>query len=104
MPAAAGGLGACIVTAWAALKDKRPRIVMPCSGEKVIGHTEENDVFIAIPVEELPDVVEGMKATDFILPYPTAKFMSIQVRVPKDYPIDMATYKAWKEGKKEGSR
>ena len=83
------------------LKDKKPRIVLPCSGEKVMGHTEENDIFMAVPVTELPDMVKGMKATDFMLPYPTAKFMFFEPRVPKDYPIDVKTYKAWKKEKKE---
>ncbi|HEX75409.1 MAG TPA: DUF169 domain-containing protein [Dehalococcoidia bacterium] len=100
VPAAGGGFGGCIVAAYAITKDERPRAVLPCSGEKVIGHTEENDIFLATPVEELPDIVEGMKATDFILPYPTPKFMFFEPRVPKSYPIDHKTYKAWKAGKK----
>ena len=100
VPASAGGVGGCIVASYAIAVEKKPRILMPCSGEKIIGHTEENDVFLATPVEELPDIVKGMKATDFILPYPTAKFMFFEPRVPKSYPMDHKTYKAWKEGKK----
>ena len=99
VPASAGGIGGCIVAAWAAIKDRKPRVVLPCSGEKILGHTEENDVFLACSVEELPDIVEGMKATDSILPYPTAKFMTFEPRVPRSYPMDLKTYKAWKEGK-----
>lgn len=102
VPASAGGIGGCIVAVWATLKDRKPRVVLPCSGEKIMGHTEENDVFLACPVEELPDIVEGMKATDFIFPYPTAKFMTFEPRAPKGYPVDINTYKTWKEGKKEG--
>jgi uncharacterized protein (DUF169 family) len=99
VPASAGGIGSCMVAVWAAIIDRRPRVVLPCSGEKIIGHTEENDIFLACPVEELPDIVEGMKATDFMLPYPTAKFMTFEPRLPKNYPTDIRTYKAWKEGK-----
>lgn len=99
VPASAGGNGGCIVAAWAAIKDKRPRVVLPCSGEKILGHTEENDVWLSCPVEELPDIIEGMKGTDFLLPYPTAKYLMFEPRVPKDYPLDVKTYKAWKEGK-----
>lgn len=100
VPALAGGLGGCIMAVWTAIKDQRPRVVLPCSGDKILGHTEENDVFLACPVKELPDILEGMKATDSILPYPTAKFMTFEPTVPKSYPIDLKTYKAWKEGKK----
>lgn len=100
VPAVAGGLAACVIGAWAAIKDKRPRVILPCSGEKILGQTEENDIFIAVPPEELPDVVEGMKETDFILPYPNAKSMVFQPRIPKSYPIDVMRYKQWKAGKK----
>jgi uncharacterized protein (DUF169 family) len=101
VPAAAGGLGACVVAAWAAMIDRRPRIVLPCSGEKILGHTEENDIFLATPVEELPHIAEGMEQTDYMLPYPTAKWMTFEPRVPKDYPIDVKTYKAWKKDKQQ---
>lgn len=100
VPALAGGFGGCIVAAWTAIKDRRPRVVLPCSGEKILGHLEENDIYLACPVEELPDILDGMKATDSLLPYPTAKFMTFEPRLPKSYPIDLKTYKAWKEGKK----
>lgn len=101
VPASAGGIGGCIVAAWAAIKDRKPRVVLPCSGEKILGHTEENDLFLACPVEELPDIVEGMEATDLIFPYPTAKYMTFEPTIPKSYPLDLKTYKAWKEAKKE---
>ena len=99
VPASAGGIGGCIVAAWATITDRKPRVVVPCSGEKILGHTEENDIFLACPIEELPDIVDGIKGTDFMLPYPTAKFMTFEPSVPKSYPIDLKTYQAWKESK-----
>jgi uncharacterized protein (DUF169 family) len=102
--ASAGGVGGCIVAARAATKDRKPRVVLPCSGEKILGHTEEHEVFLACPVEELPDIVEGMKGTDFMFPYPSAKFMTFESRVPKTYPTDVKTYKAWKAGMDEHKR
>jgi uncharacterized protein (DUF169 family) len=92
VPVSAGGFGGCIVAA-AAIRDKKCAIVMPCSGEKIMGHTEENDIFLACPTEDLPKIVEGMKETDFILPYPTAKYLMFEPRVPKDYPIDYQSYR-----------
>lgn len=103
VPASAGGIGGCIVAAWAAIVDQKPRVVLPCSGEKIMGHTEENEVFLACPVEQLPDIVEGVKATDHRFPYPTIKFMMFTPVVPKNYPIDVKSYKDWKEGKREVS-
>jgi uncharacterized protein (DUF169 family) len=101
VPASAGGLAGCVMAAHAIFTEKRPRVVLPCSGEKILGHAEEEDIFLATPVEELPDIIEGMKATDFMLPYPTAKYMFFEPRIPESYPIDMKSYWVWK---KEGKR
>jgi len=98
VPASAGGIGGCIVAAWAIIEDKKPRVIVPSSGEKILGHTEENDIFLVCPSEELPVILEGMKGTDYILPYPTAKFMMFEPIVPKNYPIALKTYKDWKGG------
>jgi uncharacterized protein (DUF169 family) len=98
----AGGFGCCVQGISAAIKEKIPQVIIPSGGEKILGHTEENEVFIACPVGDLPLIVEGMSETDFILPYPTAKYLMFEPqRVPKDYPIDLIsrrTYEAWRKG------
>jgi uncharacterized protein (DUF169 family) len=96
----AGGFGDCILSTWTALMDKKPRIVIPSGGEKTLGHTEENDVFLSMPVQELPDLLEGMKATDHILPYPTAKYLMFEAQAPEGYPIHLISYKTYREWKK----
>lgn len=97
--ASAGGFGGCIVAVSSAIRNRKPRVILPCSGEKILGHTEEIDVFLACPVEELLHIAEGMKATDIVLPYPTAKFMTFEPAAPKGIPMDIKTYKVWKEGR-----
>ncbi len=101
----AGGFGCCIVAASAAIRHKIPKVVIPAAGEKILGHCEGNEVLIALPVKDLPEIVAGMEATDFILPYPTAKYLMFEpTRVPKGYPIDLLshkTYKAWREEKEK---
>jgi uncharacterized protein (DUF169 family) len=92
----AGGIGGCIVAA-ASIRDKKPIIVMPSSGEKILGHTEENDIFLTCPIEMLPAIVEGLKATDYILPYPTVKYLLFEPKVPKNYPIDYLSYRSYIE-------
>jgi uncharacterized protein (DUF169 family) len=92
VPVSAGGFGGCI-TACATIRDKKCAIVLPCSGEKIWGHTEENDIFLACPAAELPRIVKGLEKTDTILPYPTAKYLLFEPTVSKNYPIDVRTYK-----------
>jgi len=100
VPVSAGGFGGCVVAS-ATIRDGRCAIVLPCSGEKIWGHTEENDIFLACPLEELPHIVEGLKKTDVILPYPTAKYLMFEPSVTKSYPIDMRSYRDYMEKKEE---
>jgi uncharacterized protein (DUF169 family) len=88
----AGGFGGCIA-AMAAVRARRPLIILPCSGEKIFGHTEENDIFLACPAADLPRIVEGLRRTDFIQPYPTAKYLMFEPGIPRGYPIDYQSYR-----------
>jgi uncharacterized protein (DUF169 family) len=96
----AGGFGDCILSTWTALLNKKPRIIIPSAGEKILGHSEENDVFLSMPVQEMRDLLEGMKATDHILPYPTAKYLMFEAQAPEGYPIHLISHKTYREWKK----
>ncbi len=98
----AGGFGCFILGIWASLQAREPRVIIPSSGEKILGHTEENEVLLACPADDLPDVLAGMEATDRILPYPSAKFLMFEPkRFPKGYPIDLISQKTFQEWKAE---
>lgn len=92
VPVSAGGFGGCVVAS-ATIRDKTSRIVLPCSGEKIWGHTEENEIFLACPITELDNIVQGLEKTDVILPYPTTKYMIFEPTITKSYPIDMGSYR-----------
>ncbi len=77
----------------AAVRAGRPLIILPCSGEKIFGHTEENDIFLACPSADLPRIMEGLLRTDFIQPYPTAKYLMFEPGIPRGYPIDYQSYR-----------
>lgn len=94
VPVSAGGFGGCIVAA-ASVRDANCQIVLPCSGEKIWGHTEENEIFLACPISVLPIIVKGLKKTDVILPYPTSKYMIFNPTITKSYPIDMGSYREY---------
>lgn len=98
----AGGFGCCLVAASSAIIEKKPAVIVPSAGEKVLGHCEENEVLIALPVEDLADVVDGMKATDFLLPYPSGKYMMFEPqKVPKGYPLDLISHKTYEAARTE---
>ena len=101
----AGAFGCCIVAASSAITNRTPRVVIPSAGAKILGHCEENEILIALPVEDLPHIVAGMKATDFLLPYPTGKYLMIEPRkVPEGYPINLLSHKTYKDWKEKGAR
>lgn len=91
VPVSAGGFGGCIKAA-ATIRAGECAIVLPCSGEKILGHTEENDIFLACSLDYLPGIVQGLKGTDKVMPYPTAKYMMFEPKATQKYPIDMKSY------------
>lgn len=96
----AGGFGCCVMAAASAIKEKVPRVIIPAAGAKILGHCEENEVMVAVPVDDLPEIINGMEATNFLLPYPTAKYLMFEPRrLQKGYPIDLLSQKTYSEWK-----
>jgi uncharacterized protein (DUF169 family) len=91
----AGGLGcSSYVTSFA---EKRPLIKVAAGGEKVLAGTGEHEMDIVFPADRLDDVLEGLKGTQRMLPYPmvSTAFLS-EPSVPEDYKI------TFRELEKEG--
>jgi uncharacterized protein (DUF169 family) len=90
------GVAACssITTAY---RSGEPVISIPCSGELILGRTEEGELSIAFPIDLLDEIVDGLDKTDFIMPYPIPKFLRYEPMVPKEYKISYEHYLEWKE-------
>ncbi len=94
------GQAACSSISNAYLTGK-PQISIPCSGEVLLGRTEEDEMSIAFPAKDLDKLLEGLEGTRFIFPYPPAKFSLYEPRVPEVYRISYKDYMEWKAKKAE---
>lgn len=82
----AGGLG-CSTYA-AVFVEKKPLMKLAAGGEKIMAGTGEYEVDICFPAERLPDVLEGLKGTQRMLPYPMiCTTLLNEPVVPEDYKI-----------------
>lgn len=84
-----GGLG-CSAIVLAHVQQK-PILCIPAGGEKVLAGTNDYEMDIVFPAARLDDVLDGIKGTQRMLPYPTVcSTMMNEPTVPDDYHI---TYK-----------
>jgi hypothetical protein len=66
-------------------------IKISSGGEKVLAGTNDNEMDIVFPANRLGDVLDGLKGTQRMLPYPSVvSTMMNEPTVPADYKI---TYK-----------
>lgn len=76
-----------------------PQLNIPCSGEVILGRTEEDEVGIAFPAKDLEKMLEGLEGTKAVFPYPPPKFSLYEPRVPRSYKITYKDYVEWKASK-----
>lgn len=82
----AGGLGcSTYVTAFV---EKRTLIKVAAGGEKVMAGTDDHEIDIVFPAEQLGEVIDGLKGTQRMLPYPMiCSTLLNEPAVPADYKI-----------------
>lgn len=63
-----------------------PQYVLPCSGDRIFGLTDDDEMAFAAPAAALAGILEGLEATHRAgIRYPTPKFMQFQPRYPEQY-------------------
>ncbi|MGP3667658.1 MAG: DUF169 domain-containing protein [Candidatus Bathyarchaeota archaeon] len=79
----------------------KPQVSIPCAGEVFLGRSEEDEVGLMFPAKLIDNLVSGLEGIKFMFPYPPAKFMLYEPRVPEGYKITYKDYLEWKKSKKE---
>ncbi|MEM1546035.1 MAG: DUF169 domain-containing protein [Candidatus Methanomethylicia archaeon] len=77
-----------------AYNEDRMTFVIPCAGERILGGTEENEIWIAFPAGLLDKIIEGLKGIEWIYPYPMRPLI-YEPMVPKKYRITYKDYQEW---------
>ena len=83
-----------------AYNEGRGTFVIPCAGERILGGTEECEVWVVFPVELMDRVIEGLKGIEWIYPYPMRPLI-YEPTVPKKYRITYKDYQEWLKEKHE---
>jgi uncharacterized protein (DUF169 family)/uroporphyrinogen-III decarboxylase len=64
----------------------RPQVILPCSGDRIFGQTQDHEMAFAIPWARMGDIVEGLEGTHRGgIRYPITQFMEYEAKLPPKY-------------------
>jgi uncharacterized protein (DUF169 family) len=68
------------------LLTQQPQYILPCSGDRIFGLTDDDEMIFAMPIKWADEVVHGLEATHAAgIRYPVPKFMRFQPQYPPQY-------------------
>jgi uncharacterized protein (DUF169 family) len=68
------------------LLTQQPQYILPCSGDRIFGLTDDDEMIFAMPIEWADEVVRGLESTHAAgIRYPVPKFMRFQPQYPPQY-------------------
>ncbi|TMQ17251.1 MAG: hypothetical protein E6K82_21540 [Candidatus Rokuibacteriota bacterium] len=63
-----------------------PQVIMPCSGDRIFGQTQDHEMAFTIPWTRIDEVLEGLRGThDGGIRYPITQFMEYEAKLPPKY-------------------
>lgn len=64
----------------------QPQVILPCSGDRIFGQTQDHEMAFALPWERMADVVEGLEGTHRSgIRYPITQFLEYEAKLPSRY-------------------
>jgi MtaA/CmuA family methyltransferase len=86
LTSAFGGRVACSEIIVTAMKSDEPQVILPCSGDRIFGQTQDHEMAFSIPWSHMEDVVEGLRGTHAGgIRYPITQFMEYEAKLPPRY-------------------
>ncbi len=93
VPAAFGGRISCSETIVTTMKTREPQVILPCSGDRIFGQTQDHEMAFTIPWARMEEIIEGLKGThQGGIRYPITQFMEYEAKLPPRY---MEVNKLW---------
>ncbi len=75
----------------------RPQLILPCSGDRIFGQTQDHEMAFAIPWARMAEIVEGLEGTHRGgIRYPITQFMEYEAKLPPKY---MEVNRLWDAGR-----
>lgn len=63
-----------------------PQVILPCSGDRIFGQTQDHEMAFSIPWGRMEEIIEGLRGThQGGIRYPITQFMEYEARLPPRY-------------------
>jgi MtaA/CmuA family methyltransferase len=86
LTSAFGGRVACADIIVTTMQTGQPQVILPCSGDRIFGQTQDHEMAFAIPWAWMEEIVEGLRGThQGGIRYPITQFMEYEAKMPARY-------------------
>jgi MtaA/CmuA family methyltransferase len=81
-----GGRVDCAEIIVTTMKTDQPQVILPCSGDRIFGQTQDHEMAFTIPWSRMEEIVEGLRGTHSGgIRYPITQFMEYEAKLPARY-------------------
>jgi MtaA/CmuA family methyltransferase len=64
----------------------QPQVILPCSGDRIFGQTQDHEMAFTIPWGSMEEIIEGLRGThNGGIRYPITQFMEYEAKLPPRY-------------------
>ena len=75
------------------MQSDQPQVILPCSGDRIFGQTQDHEMAFTIPWDRMEEIIEGLRGThQGGIRYPITQFMEYEAKLPPRY---MEVNKLW---------
>src|SRR5437762_521848 len=86
LASAFGGRIDCSEIIVTTMRTDRPQVILPCSGDRIFGQTQDHEMAFTIPWAQMDEIIEGLRGThNGGIRYPITQFMEYEAKLPPRY-------------------
>jgi MtaA/CmuA family methyltransferase len=68
------------------MRTDQPQVILPCSGDRIFGQTQDHEMAFTIPWNQMEEIIEGLKGThNGGIRYPITQFLEYEAKLPPKY-------------------
>jgi MtaA/CmuA family methyltransferase len=86
LASAFGGRIDCSEIIVTTMRTDQPQVILPCSGDRIFGQTQDHEMAFTIPWGQMEEIIEGLRGTHAGgIRYPITQFMEYEAKLPPKY-------------------
>src|SRR5258708_3343204 len=86
LASASGGRVVCADIIVTTMRTDRPQVILPCSGDRIFGQTQDHEMAFTIPWAQVEEFIEGLRGKHAGgIRYPITQFMEYEAKMPPRY-------------------